>query len=77
VSSEHVTVQVPLAEIRDADMLQDPKSGNRIKRAQDALRVVRILCHAVSLSTNMFAHFVGATRVACDDKGAARALEDS
>src|SRR6185312_1976849 len=28
VSSEHVTEQVPLAEIREGDMLQDPKSGN-------------------------------------------------
>ena len=28
MSSEHVTEQVPLAEIREGDMLQDPKSGN-------------------------------------------------
>ena len=31
MSSEHVTEQVPLAEIREGDMLQDPTSGNWIK----------------------------------------------
>ena len=36
VSSEHVTEQVPLAEIREGDMLQDPKSGNWIKVVQTA-----------------------------------------
>jgi hypothetical protein len=31
MSSEHATEQVPLSEIREGDMLQDPKSGNWIK----------------------------------------------
>lgn len=31
MSSEHVTEQVPLAEIQEGDMLQDPTSGNWIK----------------------------------------------
>jgi hypothetical protein len=38
---------------------------------------VRNLCHAVSLSMNMFAFCGGATRMACDDKGAGKDLEDS
>ena len=36
VSSEHATEQVPLAEIQEGDMLQDPKSGNWIKVVQTA-----------------------------------------
>jgi hypothetical protein len=36
MSSEHATGQVPLAEIREGDMLQDPKSGNWIKVVQTA-----------------------------------------
>jgi hypothetical protein len=31
MSSEHATEQVPLSEIREGDMLQDPKSGNWVK----------------------------------------------
>jgi hypothetical protein len=31
MSSEHATEQVPLSEIREGDMLQDPKSGKWIK----------------------------------------------
>ncbi len=31
MSSEHATEQVPLAEIQEGDMPQDPKSGNWIK----------------------------------------------
>jgi hypothetical protein len=31
MSSEHATEQVPLAEIEEGDMLQDPMSGNWIK----------------------------------------------
>jgi hypothetical protein len=34
MSSEHATEQVPLAEIREGDMLQDPKSGNWLKVTQ-------------------------------------------
>ncbi len=30
MSSEHATEQVPLSEIREGDMLQDPNSGNTI-----------------------------------------------
>ncbi len=36
MSSEHATEQVPLAEIREGDMLQDPKSGEWIKITQTA-----------------------------------------
>jgi hypothetical protein len=36
VSSEHVTEQVPLAEIREGDIFQDPKSGTWIKVVQTA-----------------------------------------
>ena len=31
MSSEHATEQVPLSEIQEGDMLQDPKSGNWTK----------------------------------------------
>lgn len=31
MSSEHAIEQVPLSEIREGDMLQDPKSGKWIK----------------------------------------------
>jgi hypothetical protein len=31
MSSEHATEQVPLSEIREGDMLRNPKSGNWIK----------------------------------------------
>lgn len=31
MSSEHATEQVPLSEIREGDMLQNPRSGNWIK----------------------------------------------
>jgi len=31
MSSEHAIEQVPLSEIREGDMLQDPKSGTWIK----------------------------------------------
>ena len=31
MSSEHVTEQVPLSEIREGDMLRNPQSGNWIK----------------------------------------------
>ena len=34
MSSEHATEQVPLSEIREGDMLQDPKSGNWVKVTQ-------------------------------------------
>lgn len=36
MSSEHATEQVPLAEIREGDMIQDPQSGNWIKVTQTA-----------------------------------------
>jgi hypothetical protein len=36
MSSEHATEQVPLAEIREGDMLQDPKAGDWIKVTQTA-----------------------------------------
>jgi hypothetical protein len=44
MSSEHATEQVPLLEIREGDMLQDPKSGNWIKithTADGAMSVTR------------------------------------
>ena len=31
MSSEHAIEQVPLSEIREGDMVQDPKSGNWVK----------------------------------------------
>lgn len=31
MSSDHAIEQVPLSEIREGDMLQDPKSGNWTK----------------------------------------------
>lgn len=34
MSSEHATEQVPLAEIREGDMLQDPESGDWTKVTQ-------------------------------------------
>ena len=36
MSSEHATERVPLSEIREGDMLQDPRSGKWIKVAQTA-----------------------------------------
>ena len=36
MSSEHAIEQVPLSEIREGDMLQDPKSGNWIKVTRTA-----------------------------------------
>jgi hypothetical protein len=36
MSSEHAIEQVPLSEIREGDMLQDPKSGKWIKVTQTA-----------------------------------------
>jgi hypothetical protein len=37
MSSEHATEPVSLAEVREGDMLQDPKSGNWIKVTQTVL----------------------------------------
>ena len=42
MSSEHATEQVPLAEIGEGDMLQDPKSGNWIKVTQTADRTMSV-----------------------------------
>ena len=42
MSSEYATEQVPLAEIREGDMLQDPKSGNWIKVTQTADRTTSV-----------------------------------
>ncbi|HME75393.1 MAG TPA: hypothetical protein VKI00_06975 [Mycobacterium sp.] len=36
MSSEHAIEQVPLSEIREGDMLQDPRSGKWIKVTQTA-----------------------------------------
>jgi hypothetical protein len=36
MSSEHAIERVPLSEIREGDMLQDPKSGNWIKITRTA-----------------------------------------
>lgn len=36
MSSEHAIEQVPLSEIREGDMLQDPRSGRWIKVTQTA-----------------------------------------
>jgi hypothetical protein len=36
MSSEHAIEQVPLSEIREGDMLQDPQSGEWIKVTQTA-----------------------------------------
>jgi hypothetical protein len=36
MSSEHAIERVPLSEIREGDMLQDPRSGKWIKVAQTA-----------------------------------------
>ena len=42
MSSEHATEQVPLSEIREGDMLQDPKSGNWIKVTLTADRTMSV-----------------------------------
>ena len=42
MSSEHATEQVPLAEMREGDMLQDPKAGNWIKVTQTADRTTSV-----------------------------------
>jgi len=44
MSSEHATEQVPLADIREGDMLQDPRSGKWIKITQttDAMEKYRV-----------------------------------
>ena len=44
MSSEHAIEQVPLSEIREGDMLQDPKSGNWIKvtRTEDDTTEYRV-----------------------------------
>jgi hypothetical protein len=36
MSSEHAIEQVPLSDIREGDMLQDPKTGNWIKVTRTA-----------------------------------------
>jgi hypothetical protein len=41
MSSEHAIEQVPLSEIREGDMLQDPRSGRWIKVTQTADRKMR------------------------------------
>ena len=41
MSSEHAIEQVPLSEIREGDMLQDPESGKWIKVTQTADRKMR------------------------------------
>jgi hypothetical protein len=44
MSSEHATEQVPLSDIREGDMLQDPRSGKWIKITQttDAMEKYRV-----------------------------------
>jgi hypothetical protein len=42
MSSEHATEQVPLAQIREGDMLQDPTSGNWIKVTHTAERTMSV-----------------------------------
>jgi len=42
MSSEHAVERVPLSEIREGDMLQDPRSGKWIKVAQTADSKMRI-----------------------------------
>lgn len=42
MSSEHAIEQVPLSEIREGDMLQDPKSGNWIKVTHTAEGTVNV-----------------------------------
>jgi hypothetical protein len=41
MSSEHAIEQVPLSEIREGDMLQDPRSGRWIKVTQTADSKIR------------------------------------
>jgi hypothetical protein len=41
MSSEHAIEQVPLSEIREGDMLQDPRSGRWIKVTQTADSEIR------------------------------------
>ena len=42
MSSEHAVERVPLSEIREGDMLQDPRSGRWIKVAQTADSKMRV-----------------------------------
>jgi hypothetical protein len=42
MSSEHAIERVPLSEIREGDMLQDPRSGKWIKVAQTADSKMRV-----------------------------------
>ncbi len=42
MSSEHAIERVPLSEIREGDMLQDPKSGNWIKVTHTADRTMSV-----------------------------------
>ena len=42
MSSEHAVERVPLSEIREGDMLQDPRSGKWIKVAQTADSNMRV-----------------------------------
>jgi hypothetical protein len=42
MSSEHAIERVPLSEIREGDMLQDPRSGKWIKVAQTADSNMRV-----------------------------------
>jgi hypothetical protein len=42
MSSEHAIERVPLSEIREGDMLQDPKSGNWIKVTRTADRTMSV-----------------------------------
>ena len=42
MSSEHAVERMPLSEIREGDMLQDPRSGKWIKVAQTADSKMRV-----------------------------------
>ena len=42
MSSEHAVERVPLSEIREGDMLQDPRSGKWIKVEQTADSKMRV-----------------------------------
>jgi len=42
MSSEHAIERVPLSEIREGDMLQDPKSGNWIRVTNTADRTTDV-----------------------------------
>jgi hypothetical protein len=42
MSSEHAIERVPLSEIREGDMLQDPRSGKWIKVAQTSDSKMRV-----------------------------------